>query len=258
MNFLAIFSLNFFELKPNFLFEFCHYFSFDFSNNFVFCNFLTIFSLNFLFLAEPRIKEQMQEPGRNQQMEPPANRQNPKRYSKLRKNFQGYFPPDEIQDLDPREAKAVMDIQQSRAVPPHHPPQRQQDILVPNVNVIPRFPDQFNGNPAFLPARTILQTLPQPGLSPQGPIPPNLSPQLAGIEIQPPPNYVQPPVFMSPEVLNFQSFPTFPQTQNREVYQASSGITYYSPEVQAGSVQPRALPQRRKAAIPIVPPPENQ
>lgn len=207
--------------------------------------------------AEPRVKEPIQDPSRNQPIEPPVNKQNPKRYSKLRKNFQGYFPPEDCPDLDP---KAVLELQQqARPVPTHlPPPQRQQDILVPNVNVMPRFPDQFNGNPAYLPGRTILQTLPQPGLSPQGAIPPNLSPQLAGIEIQPPPNFVPPPVFMSPDVLNFQSYPPFPQNQNRELYQASSGITYYSPEVQAGSVQPRALPQRRKAAIPIVPPPENQ
>lgn len=199
----------------------------------------------------------------------PANRQNPKRYSKIRKGFTGYYAPEEI-ELDPRDVKQAIELRQQQQASQilssnsHLTQQQQQELIAQGV--LPRYPDAYNGNPTYIQTRTLITPMTQPGLSPQGLPAQTLSPQLAGIEMGQA-NFVPPPMFIDidphfaaqGEVLPFQGYPAYPQNQNTELYQTPGGITYYSPEVQTGSAQARALPTRRpKAAIPIVPPPETQ
>ncbi|EEB14129.1 Caldesmon, putative [Pediculus humanus corporis] len=213
-----------------------------------------------------------------QELDSSANRLNPKRYSKNRKGFTGFFPPEEIVEIDPLEIKQ-MQQQQDQQPKNQHMSLQQQPLNIQSV--IRRYPGAYNGNPGYLTSRPIITGIPQQGMSPQGlqqalspqGIPQQaLSPQVPGlqaIELQqgpmpPQPNFV-PPMYIdidphtygASELMGpYTGYAPYSANQPGEMYQTSGGITYYHTECQ-NSNPLRAPPARRqKSAIPIIPPPE--
>ncbi|KAK6644925.1 hypothetical protein RUM43_001201 [Polyplax serrata] len=211
-----------------------------------------------------------------QELDSPANRLNPKRYSKNRKGFTGFFPPEEIVEINPADMKQLQQEQQQKS---QHVNLQQQPLNIQNV--IRRYPGNYNGNPGYLAPRHIITGIPQQGMSPQGlqqalspqGIPQQaLSPQVPGLQpidlqqgpIPAQPNFVSqmyigmdPSTWTSSDTMGpYTGYAPYSANQPSEMYQPPGGITYYNTECQNSNQIRAPLTRREKAAIPILPPPE--
>ncbi|KAL0281224.1 UNVERIFIED_CONTAM: hypothetical protein PYX00_002275 [Menopon gallinae] len=208
--------------------------------------------------------------------ESPANRQNPKRYSKIRKGFTGIFPPEEVPELDQTDIHKLQQEQQKSQHMNMTQPLNMQSVMKRYAGTF----DFVPGNTSYLGARPIISGIPQQGMSPQGLHQQTLSPQgipqqalspqvtsLQPIELQQnplaQPNFVPQPMYIDmdahypSDVMGpYNAYPPYSGNQTGDVYQPPRGITYYNTECQNSGQKRPPPPRRQKAAIPIVRPPE--